>query len=131
MHQVKLPNIASEYKITKDDVSGNTDLPDSIRALPKLTRVCVDLVEGGVFTVQGYGIPFANPGHASDGWINRNAPIIGGMDLLSILRSSSLTFLAAKALPSVQFGKVSMPPPFVYPYDVCTCTRLPAYFHRY
>lgn len=117
---MQLPNIASEYKITKDDVSGNTDLPDSIRVLPNLTRVRVNLVEGGAFTVQGYGIPFANPGHASDDWINCNAPIIGGMDLLSILRSQSLTFLVAKPQPVVHLGKVAMPPPSVYPYNVCT-----------
>ncbi|KAK3342260.1 hypothetical protein B0H65DRAFT_467756 [Neurospora tetraspora] len=53
----------------------------------------------------------------NDDWINQNMPIIGGLDLLSLLRRRSLTFLVNKAEQSVQFGKVEMPAPFRYPFD--------------
>jgi hypothetical protein len=98
-------------------VSGDASLPESLRTLPKLTRVRIELLEGGEFTVEGFGLPFAHPGHPSDAWINQNAPIIGGVDLLSLLRRRTITFLVSKPLGSVQFGKVSLPEPFRYPFD--------------
>ena len=39
------------------------------------------------------------------------------MDLLTLLRSRSLTFLVSKVEASVQVGKVAMPQPFRYPFD--------------
>lgn len=117
MHQVKLPNNKDQYTVAKSDISGSSELPEPIRAFPKLTCVRVDLLAGGEFSVEGFGLPFANPGHSSDDWINGFKPIIGGLDLLSLLRRRSLTFLVSKAEQSVQFGKVSMPAPFRYPFD--------------
>lgn len=69
-------------------------------------------------------MPFANPGHPSHDWINHDSEIIGGMNLLNILRSRSLTFLVPKLMIAIKWGKWQVAPPLRYPYDVCV--RSPA-----
>jgi hypothetical protein len=103
-------------QVTKSDVTGNTELPEPIRSLPKVTMVCIELQPGGEFRVDRFGLPFANPQHSSDGWINRNTPIIGGVDLLSLLRRRRLTLLVAKAPISVHFRAGEPDDVFRYPF---------------
>ncbi|KAK3386396.1 P-loop containing nucleoside triphosphate hydrolase protein, partial [Sordaria brevicollis] len=114
----KLPTNTDLYTINKEDYTGNHELPEKIRNLPAVTKVSVVLVDGCELSVEGFGMPFANPGHPSEDWIHHNKPIVGDVDLLSLLRSRAFTFLTAKPKKSVQFGNLqpwSFRYPFAYP----------------
>ncbi|KAK4184092.1 hypothetical protein QBC35DRAFT_477596 [Podospora australis] len=118
--QVKLPHQAEQFTVAVQNVTGKEELPEQLRNLPKLSSVRIDLADGAEFTVEGFGAPFANPGYASDDWLNRHRPIVGSLDLVSLLRRRSLLFL----IPSVEARNVpvaasSRAPlkPFRYPFN--------------
>ncbi|TFB02785.1 Regulator of nonsense transcripts 1 [Trichoderma ghanense] len=67
-------------------------------------------------TVKGFGMPFANPGHPSEGFVNRNAAI-KGKTLLDILQQESFYFIvAAPKGPLEKYWAQELPAPFRYPY---------------
>ncbi|KAK3386384.1 hypothetical protein B0T20DRAFT_491693, partial [Sordaria brevicollis] len=113
---VKLPHDRSEYRITVRDITNDEELPGPIRAVANATCVTIDLLGDAKFSIDGFGIPFSNPGHPSDDWINRDAPINGGMSLLGLLRSRSLTFIVGKVSVAVPINKRDLDPLFGYPY---------------
>ncbi|KAB5549643.1 P-loop containing nucleoside triphosphate hydrolase protein [Coniochaeta sp. 2T2.1] len=115
--QVKFPNDEAKYQVTVEDVNGHAELPEPLRVLPRLSSLRVDLLDGGEFTIEGFGLPFANPGHDSEDWLNRFKPIIGGLDLLSLLRRRSLTFLVPTRSKAVAITKAATYAPFTFPYD--------------
>lgn len=42
---VKLHRAGSKYKLATDDVNGNNELPEALRALPKPSLVRIDLLD--------------------------------------------------------------------------------------
>ncbi|KAK3487623.1 uncharacterized protein B0T23DRAFT_363679 [Neurospora hispaniola] len=113
---VKLPYNMDEYTISMRDISNSVELPQQIQELSAVTQIDIQLHEGSKFLVEGFGLPFANPGHASDGWINENTPIVGKTDLLGLLSGSRLTLLVAKLELRIEFGR-HQPELFRYPFD--------------
>lgn len=95
---------------------------DTLEKLPGTTKkhslLKVTLKEGSHANVDGYGMPFANPGHASEGWVNRNAPMIGKHTLLDILERSEFSFVVASGdmVLETKWAEDQLPPPFRYPY---------------
>lgn len=63
-----------------------------------MCRLDVYRKEGAHITVKGYGKPFprsfANPGHASDGWINDNEATVGNSTLIDIIGGWNFFFMA-------------------------------------
>lgn len=115
--QVKFPGEESKYKLTWEDVVGRAELPEALRNLSKLCSLRIDLLDGGEFTVEGFGAPFANPGHPSEDWIYKNRPIVGDLDLLSLLRRRSLLFLIPQEQRKLAVGKQLTKMPFRFPVD--------------
>lgn len=74
--------------------------------------------------VRGFGIPFANDGHPSDGWVNQDAPILSDMPdttIKKILSSRQFTFLITGRFQGrrdveERLSHDFLPPPFSYPY---------------
>ncbi|EGO58975.1 hypothetical protein NEUTE1DRAFT_145077 [Neurospora tetrasperma FGSC 2508] len=113
---VKLPYNMDEYTISMRDISNSVELPQQIQELSPVTQIDIQLHNGSRFLVEGFGLPFANPSHASDGWINENTPIISKTDLLGLLSSSRLTLLITKLESRIEFGR-HQPELFRYPFD--------------
>ncbi|KAI5464674.1 hypothetical protein BGZ63DRAFT_451852 [Mariannaea sp. PMI_226] len=57
----------------------------------------------GFSEVEGFGLPFANPGHPSEAWLNHNGPIVGTTTLLDIVEQREFTFVVF--YPTVQLGR--------------------------
>lgn len=98
-------------------------LEDKMQGLfPSATRmlslVQVSLQDGSEVTVEGYGLPFANPGHPSEGWLNKMSPIIGGKTLVDIIEQRRFTFVVHKPCDVLRrdWHENQMPAPFCYPY---------------
>lgn len=125
------PVVTDRYNVTvkfpRDIQVLVEELPDATRSrFPSTKKDCsiVSLCLGdGQVEVRGFGMPFANPGHPSEGWINRNEPIVGGPNdpsftLLGILQLRSFIFVVQvpSAIVDRLFNKDVLPPPFGYPY---------------
>lgn len=78
----------------------------------------VDLSDDSEVHVTGFGMPFANPGHPSDGWINRGQPIVGKHTLIDILEQRSFHFVVASSANDFQtsWTQKRLRRPFSYPY---------------
>jgi len=114
--QVKFPRGKFTYKAV--DVAGSGDLSPGLAKSKKMSRVQVDLQPDAEITVCGFGIPFANPGHPVDAWINDNAPIVGDLSLASFLVQRTFDLLCqeyASVMVKMLEGS-TLPPPFSYPY---------------
>lgn len=79
----------------------------------------VALKEGSKITVNGFGLPFSNPGHPSEGWLNEDKPIEGGITLQNLLGQRSFHLIVQSAdahsdLPSLLEKSRNIP--FIYPY---------------
>ncbi|EHK26788.1 uncharacterized protein TRIVIDRAFT_217403 [Trichoderma virens Gv29-8] len=67
-------------------------------------------------TIKGFGMPFANRGHPSDGFVNHDGAIYGKM-LVEILQQDTFQFVvAAPSQVLEKFWVQQMPDPFRYPY---------------
>jgi hypothetical protein len=60
-----------------------------------LAKLEVVLEDEAKVTVLGFGMPFSNPGHASEDWIQQNKPMIGKHSLVEVLERRSFTFIVA------------------------------------
>ncbi|KAI8713767.1 hypothetical protein NCS52_01222200 [Fusarium sp. LHS14.1] len=89
--------------------------PDATR---RLSFVQVWLQDGSEVGVEGYGLPFSNPGHPSEGWLNRLEPIVEGKTLVDIIDQRHFTFVVHKPCDVLRrdWHENEMPPPFCYPY---------------
>lgn len=103
--------------MTAEDINGHDELPEALRSLDRLCSLRIDLLDGGEFTVEGFGLPFANPGHPSHDWINSYKPIIGDLDLLSLLRRRSIHFLLPQKKWKLEVGRQLSKTPFRYPVE--------------
>ena len=60
-------------------------------------------------------MPFANPGHPSQGWINKGKPIAGNITLLDVLLQRDFS-LVVRMPPDLLAKEMTSDPPFQYPY---------------
>ncbi|KAL7943375.1 hypothetical protein V8C42DRAFT_346827 [Trichoderma barbatum] len=68
--------------------------------------------------VCGLGMPFANPGHPSDGWVNHGEPIVGNHTLLDTLSRRNFYFVVPSSAKEVyeSWAPERVRPPFCYYY---------------
>jgi hypothetical protein len=111
--QVKFPR----EKFTVSVVDMTESPPHPFVGAEQLSRVQIDLHTGAEPKVEGYGKPFANPGHPSHAWINGGAPIIGDLSLLDMLQQRSFVFFVNDVGKYMTPKFATMPPPFSYPYS--------------
>ncbi|KAF4469844.1 DNA helicase [Fusarium albosuccineum] len=71
-----------------------------------MSQVQIRLQPGSRVDVEGFGIPFENPGHAAEEWLKHPAfaPVVGGKTLLDLIQQDSFTFIA------------KLHAEFIYPY---------------
>ena len=89
-----------------------------------LTSVSVKLHEGARVKVQGFGMPYANPGDAEvEGWVKDNAPVVGSTTLFGFLQQRAFWFAVNIATADVKkdWCETAIPPPFSYPYGTEHC----------
>ncbi|KAK5991591.1 hypothetical protein PT974_09876 [Cladobotryum mycophilum] len=82
-----------------------------------IARVC--LKDDAAFTIDGFGVPFANSDDAEvDGWVNDNKPIINGLTLLDILGQREFHIVVAVPIENAKDNLIEsqLLPPFQYPY---------------
>lgn len=68
--------------------------------------------------VDGFGMPFSNPEHASDDWVNRHMPILSGFTIADILALEEFRFVVSEPSKSLS-GKMDLnllAPPFRHKY---------------
>ena len=61
-----------------------------LKGTKRLSRLQLELHPGAEFKIEGYGMPFANPGLPSHAWVNDEAPIVGNLTLLDLLQQRRL-----------------------------------------
>ena len=87
-----------------------------------LSLVQVFLRDDAQVTVEGFGIPFANPSHTAEGWINKNEPLGNVADrpftLLDVLKQRSFFFVVSSPSAIIEkfWAHAELPSPFSYPY---------------
>lgn len=80
-----------------------------------VVKVC--LKEGAEVDVKGFGLPFANPGHPAEAWLEypELAPVVGTKTLLSILLQRQFTFIVSLSVGDTKARlMVDLPGPFSY-----------------
>ncbi|KAH8894849.1 hypothetical protein GQ53DRAFT_820525 [Thozetella sp. PMI_491] len=113
---VKFPRGRYTFKV--DTVTGSQELHEELHKVDKLSRLQVDLQSGADVSVEGFGLPFANTSHPSNGWINEAVPIIADVTLVGLLRQRSFVFVIryhANLLES-QMNEKDLAKPFSYGY---------------
>ncbi|RSM00399.1 hypothetical protein CEP52_009151 [Fusarium oligoseptatum] len=114
--RVKFPRGSITYSVDSlDDDKLQRLFPAATRLL---SIVRVSLQPGSEVTVEGYGLPLANPGHPSEGWLNKLEPIVGDKTLVNILEQREFTFVVHKPSDVLRrdWNEDQLPPPFSYPY---------------
>lgn len=81
-----------------------------------MSLVRIDLNDDAQLSVCGFGLPFSNPDHDADAWINRHAPIAGDLDLVSLLRRRTFNILVARNEPVMTQDLNVIAEPFRFPY---------------
>ncbi|KAM6488330.1 P-loop containing nucleoside triphosphate hydrolase protein [Trichoderma sp. SZMC 28011] len=81
--------------------------PALVKSLPeggsKFSVFEIDVKDGPDPVVIDFGLPFDNPGHPSDGWINNSQPITGNHTLLDALSQQTFRFVGSSFLPKWRF----------------------------
>ncbi|KAF4979663.1 hypothetical protein FZEAL_4154 [Fusarium zealandicum] len=84
------------------------------------TLLTISLSRAGSVKVEGYGKPFANPGHFTDAWINKSKPIDGSNTLVDLLEQRKFVFLVPShhsvLLCEWRWNTATLSTPFSYPY---------------
>ncbi|KPM45180.1 hypothetical protein AK830_g1349 [Neonectria ditissima] len=96
--------------------AGKRDLFPGVKG--GLSILDVSLVDDAIVQIEGFGMPFANPGHPAEDWILKGLPIAAGKTLLDILEQRSFQFVI-NSPPHVLEGvwdDAKFPQPFSYPY---------------
>lgn len=85
---------------------------DDFRALE------ISLHDGVFVEVDGFGLPFHNPGHDADDWINKGSVVADSMTFIAILRQRKWHIIIKQ--PYKYFGRLweetMVPAPFTFPY---------------
>ena len=102
--------------------------PEPFRSPKKLSRLQLELHPGAEFKIEGYGMPFANPGHPSHTWINHEAPIVGDLTLVDLLQQRRLVLFVngTEAYLTWKLDQ-TLPQPFSYPYGTTHVWNLNRY----
>lgn len=116
---VKFPRGKFQSFVEEASVPLLARFPNAKAAQKGLGLVTVHLRDDAEVTIDGFGIPFANPSDAElEGWVNDNKAIADGHTLLDILQQRKFFFLVA--YPCREIGKKwvedLLPPPLSYPY---------------
>ena len=102
--------------------------PEAFKSPKKLSRLQLELHPGAEFKIEGYGMPFANPGHPSHMWINHEARIVGDLTLVDLLQQRSLIlFVDGAAAYLIWKLDQRLPQPFSYPYGTAHFWNLNRY----
>ncbi|KAK3327407.1 putative DNA helicase [Cercophora scortea] len=83
-----------------------------------LSLLKIILEDGAQVKVDGFGMPFANPGHPREGWLIRGDPVVDNFTLLDILQQRTF-FVVAEGKSdylNAAWSEDALPPPFSYPY---------------
>ncbi|KAJ3530916.1 hypothetical protein NM208_g3330 [Fusarium decemcellulare] len=85
-----------------------------------MSQVQVRLQPGSQVDVEGFGIPFENPGHPAQEWLKHPAlaPVVGDKTLLDLFQQDSFTFIARAPYDVLQekWSLTNLAGEFVYPY---------------
>lgn len=78
----------------------------------------ISLQDGVFVEVDGFGLPFHNPGHVTDDWINKGSVVADSMTFIDILRQRKWHIIVKH--PYKYFGRLweqtMVPAPFTFPY---------------
>lgn len=106
-----------------DVVAGLGDLANRDEPLPtKLTPPVVSRVRFflcGPPVIEGFGLPFSNPGHPSEQWLFNDIPIIGNVTLSSILAQQEFEFIVPRVGSNIlekQLSSEALGADVKYPY---------------
>ncbi|RBA17465.1 hypothetical protein FPRO05_02189 [Fusarium proliferatum] len=87
-----------------------------------MTWVDVFLGNNAPVSVQGFGMPYSNPGHPAEDWLRYTASttVIGGLSLLDIIQQRHFSFLAAQPEKTMmaRWSVASLAPKFNYGYGI-------------
>ncbi|KAF4442135.1 hypothetical protein FACUT_2243 [Fusarium acutatum] len=85
-----------------------------------MTWVDVILGNNASVSVQGFGMPYSNPGHPAEDWLRSPASttVMGGLSLLDIIQQRHFSFLAAQPEKTMmaRWSVASLAPNFDYGY---------------
>lgn len=105
--------------ITTEPLEDNA-LLESLDVKGAMSVVEVCLKENTKVMVEGFGIPFSNPGQPVHEWLRSPAtsPVIGNMTFLDILKQDRFTFLVQHRhdVLSDRWNPQRLSRPFSYPY---------------
>ncbi|CCT63610.1 uncharacterized protein FFUJ_05242 [Fusarium fujikuroi IMI 58289] len=87
-----------------------------------MTWVVVFLGNNASVSVQGFGIPYSNPGHPAEDWLRYTASttVIGGLSFLDIIQQRHFSFLATQPEKTMmaRWSVASLAPKFDYGYGI-------------
>ncbi|KAF5625043.1 DNA helicase [Fusarium sp. NRRL 52700] len=85
-----------------------------------MTWVDVTLGKNASVSVEGFGLPYSNPGHPAEGWLQypASATVVGGLCLLDIFQQRHFCFLASRIDTAMMsnWSVASLAPNFDYGY---------------
>ncbi|KAM7187998.1 hypothetical protein V8F20_010733 [Naviculisporaceae sp. PSN 640] len=114
-HDIKIKFPRGQYKVNISDIAGSNQLDQILRDHPRLC--CATVTLAAPIQVEGFGLPFANPGHPSHKWVNEDVPIVGEISLSKILQQREFVLLVS--LPDKVLRRrleFELGEPFAYPY---------------
>lgn len=97
------------------------EIPENLRGrftLRDCSALEISLHDGVFVEVDGFGLPFHNPGHVTDDWINKGSVVADSMTFIDILRQRKWHIIVKH--PYKYFGRLweetMVPAPFTFPY---------------
>ncbi|KAK5988483.1 hypothetical protein PT974_09966 [Cladobotryum mycophilum] len=104
----------------------NRSLIDRFPGAKRLTHLTICLK--GKVNIFNWGMPYSNPGHECDAWLNDSAPVIGEKTLLDILQQETLCFAVEERDQVLvkQLDAAGLPAPWSYPYGASKGALFPA-----
>ncbi|KAJ4327039.1 hypothetical protein N0V84_002538 [Fusarium piperis] len=82
----------------------------------EFTLLKVSLEKDSHAKIDGYCVPFANPGNVAHTWFNDNAPIAGSKPLPELLDQRTFTILVCSEDVLSRWNEATLPKPFSYTY---------------
>lgn len=109
-----------QYLLQAEDVDEDlkAQLPEAVRTAKGASFIKVELGEGANVMIRGFGLPFSNPGHPSEQWLLKGAPIVGNIRLEDIFKLRAYHVLVPLLASSVmsKFAADKVGPAVSYPY---------------
>ncbi|KAK0724555.1 hypothetical protein B0H67DRAFT_641075 [Lasiosphaeris hirsuta] len=75
-----------KFNANISDVAGTDKIPEVLRSIKKLCLAEITLHDAADLVAVNFGAPFLYPGHLSDGWINREEPLVTSGDRQHVVR---------------------------------------------